>query len=72
MTTITDTYRATTLPDARAAALQAIETMWEDGYEAVCMHAERTDEGCAIAVTYSKDEPADPMVTRIMAEQEGV
>jgi len=57
---ITDTYRASTLPDARAAALQAIETMWEDGFEAVRIHAERADGVCAITVTYTAVDAVDP------------
>lgn len=56
----TDTYRATTLADARAAALQAIETMWEDGFASVRIHADREDGLCAIAVTYMPVDAAEP------------
>lgn len=59
MTTTTDTYRAKTLADARAAALQAIETMWEDGFEAVCFHASRSDGVCAVSVTYTAVDAAE-------------
>ena len=51
-----DTYRATTLADARAAAIQAIDEMHEARFEMVRLEAHREGAGYAIDVTYRRDE----------------
>lgn len=56
MQTLTDTYRAPCLADARAAALQAIDTMHEDGFAATTIEARREDGQTVIHVTYQRED----------------
>lgn len=58
MTVIHDTYRAKTLAEARAAAMQAIETMHEDGFSFVRIQATRDAGDVVIHVDYQKDADA--------------
>lgn len=51
-----DDYRAKTLADARAAAMQAIDLMTEEGWAVVRLEATRDGSAYCIAVTYSMDE----------------
>ena len=51
---LTDTYTAKTLADARAAALQGIDIFVEDGFDLVCIEAEKAEVGYIVTVTYER------------------
>jgi hypothetical protein len=55
MRVIHDTYRAACLADARAAALQAIETHYEDAYCATEFSVCREGDDVVIRVTYKRE-----------------
>lgn len=51
-----DTYRAADLATAKAAAVQAIETMAEDGFQMTRIVSQREGDGFRIDVTYQRGD----------------
>lgn len=51
-----DDYRAKTLADARAAAMQAIDEFAAEGWHMAQIEARRDGDGYTVSVTYRRDE----------------